>query len=38
MKRRAVKAGKDHRIFNKTAVKTKRINIRPGHWRGGIML
>lgn len=37
-KRSKVKKGKDKRIFSKTAAKTKKINISPGMWRGGIML
>lgn len=28
----------DKKYFTKTASKTKRINVRPGEWRGGIML
>lgn len=28
----------DKKIFSRSANKTKRINIRPGQWRGGIML
>lgn len=37
-KRRKVKPSKDKKIFTKTANKTKRINVSPGQWRGGIML
>lgn len=37
-KRRPVKKGKDKRVFSKTARQTKKINIKPGQWRGGIML
>ena len=37
-KRKPVKKSKDKRIFSKTANKTKRINIKPGQWRGGLML
>ena len=36
--RTPVKAKKDKKIFSRTAGKTKRINIRPGEWRGGIRL
>ena len=37
-KRMPLHAGKDKKIFTKTAVKTKRVNVKPGEWRGGIML
>lgn len=37
-KRKPVKKSKDKVMFTKTAKKTKRINIKPGQWRGGIML
>lgn len=37
-KRSSVKKGKDKKIFTRTATKTKKINVRPGQWRGGIML
>lgn len=37
-KRAPVRAAKDKRVFRKTASKTKRINVSPGQWRGGIML
>lgn len=39
MKRRPVKnVRKDKKYFSKTANRTKRINVRPGEWRGGISL
>lgn len=38
MKRKPVKKSVDKKVFTKTAVKTKKINVRPGQWRGGIML
>lgn len=28
----------DHRVFSRTAASTKRVNIRPGGFRGGIRL
>lgn len=37
-KRKPVKKRRDKAMFTKTAKKTKRINIKPGQWRGGIML
>lgn len=37
-KRRSVRARKDKRIFTASAKRTKRINVNPGEWRGGIML
>ena len=37
-KRMSVNARKDKKMFAKTAAKTKRVNVRPGEWRGGIML
>lgn len=36
--RRKVKPRKDKRIFRRTAVKSKRINIDPKVFRGGIRL
>ena len=36
--RQKVRPGKDRKIFSRTAGKTKRINILPGEWRGGIRL
>lgn len=39
MKRNKVKNVKrDKRKFTKTANKTKKINVSPGQWRGGICL
>lgn len=39
MKRNKVKnVGKDKKKFAKTAKKTKKINVSPGQWRGGICL
>lgn len=38
-KRRKVKnKNADKRYFTKTASRTKKINVKPGEWRGGIML
>lgn len=37
-KRRPVKKYKDKKVFTRTANKTKKINVRPGQWRGGISL
>lgn len=31
-------SGNDRMRFTRTAVSTKRINITPGNWRGGIRL
>ena len=28
----------DHRVFSRTASSTKRINVKPGNFRGGIRL
>lgn len=36
--RRKVKPRKDKKIFRRTAVKSKRINIDPKVFRGGIRL
>lgn len=36
--RRSVKPRKDQRIFRRTAVKSKKINIDPKVYRGGIRL
>lgn len=38
MSRRKAKAGKDQRIFATTAKKTKKINVEPMMYRGGIRL
>lgn len=38
-KRKRVKnKSRDKKYFSATARQTKKINIRPGQWRGGIML
>lgn len=37
-KRSRVNKRRDKKYFSSTAKKTKRINIAPGQWRGGIML
>lgn len=36
--RKPVRPGKDKRVFSNTADKTKRVNVRPTHMRGGIRL
>lgn len=38
MKRKAMKPRKDKKIFRRTAVKTKKINLAPRVMRGGIRL
>ncbi len=38
MKRKPTKKRKDKRIFARTAGKTKRINVAPSEYRGGIRL
>lgn len=38
MKRKVMKARKDKKIFRRTAVKTKKINVAPKIMRGGIRL
>ena len=38
MKRKVMKQAKDKKIFRRTAVKTKKINIAPKVMRGGIRL
>lgn len=38
MKRRVMKSRKDRKLFRKTAVKSKRINLAPKVMRGGIRL
>lgn len=38
MKRQRVKRKKDRKIFKATAMKTKKINIKPSVFRGGISL
>lgn len=36
--RRSVNTGKDKKIFRRTAIKSKKININPTIYRGGIRL
>lgn len=36
--RKRVRAGKDRQIFSRTASKSKKINIDPKVYRGGIRL
>lgn len=36
--RRSTRPKKDHKIFRRTAVKSKKINIDPKIYRGGIRL
>lgn len=36
--RKMMKSGKDHKVFRATAVKSKKININPTIYRGGIRL
>lgn len=38
MKRKPTKKRKDKRIFASTAGKTKKINVAPSDYRGGIRL
>lgn len=38
MKRMRVKPRKDKKIFRRTAIKTKKINVAPTVMRGGIRL
>ena len=38
MSRKLMRSGKDHKIFNRTAKKTKTMNISPKMMRGGIRL
>lgn len=38
MKRRPMKPRKDKKIFRRTAVKSKKINLAPRVMRGGIRL
>lgn len=37
-KRRPVRRGKDRRVFSKTAKKSKKINLNPISYRGGVRL
>lgn len=36
--RKRVRAGKDRRVFSRTASSSKKINIEPKVYRGGIRL
>lgn len=36
--RKPMKAGKDKKVFRRTAVHSKKININPTIYRGGIRL
>lgn len=36
--RHRVSPGKDHRMFKRTAVRSKKINLYPSPMRGGIRL
>jgi hypothetical protein len=36
--RRKMKKGKDNKVFRRTAAKSKKINIEPTIFRGGIRL
>lgn len=36
--RKRTSPGKDHRIFRRTAVKSKKINVDPVIYRGGIRM
>lgn len=38
MKRAAMRKGKDRRIFRRTAVRSREINLTPTVMRGGIRL
>lgn len=38
MKRRRMKPRKDRKVFRRTAVKSKKINLAPRVMRGGIRL
>ena len=38
MQRRPMRAGKDKRIFSRTAKKIKKINVNPRIMRGGIRM
>lgn len=38
MKRAAMRKGKDRRIFRRTAVRSKEVNLKPTLMRGGIRL
>lgn len=36
--RKRMRAGRDRRVFRRTAVKSKKINVSPRIYRGGIRL
>lgn len=38
MRRKVMSKGKDRKVFRRTAVKTKKVNIAPKIMRGGIRL
>lgn len=38
MKRKKMQKGKDKKVFRNTAITTKKININPTIYRGGIRL
>lgn len=38
MRRKVMRSGKDRKVFRRTAVKTKKVNISPKVMRGGIRL
>lgn len=38
MRRKVMSKGKDRKVFRRTAVKTKKVNIAPKVMRGGIRL
>ena len=38
MARKRMSPGKDNRVFRRTAVKSKKINVNPTIYRGGIRL
>lgn len=36
--RKKVGGRRDHKMFSRTAMKTKKVNVCPKIWRGGICL
>lgn len=36
--RKKMRAGKDRKVFRRTAVRSKKINVNPKIYRGGIRL
>lgn len=38
MRRKRMRKRRDKKVFSHTAGKTKRINVSPSEWRGGIRL